>query len=285
MQSSASDSVTTSPALDEQGHLDDDRRCSQCDHHLQGLRPDGACPECGLSIALSLQGDALRLADSMWLRRVSIGTWLLFVAYLALVVGFFGTGSAAWEKLLDCVHLTLVAIGAILVTGAQPNRRLDESIWSPRRVARVCLPLLLLVAPITITRSVDTTGAPLTATEIALECVLRTFVLAHFAGTFALLLYLRQLGRRIPSVGLVRFTTVMLVGSAPLMAIVAIMAVATLPRLAAAGAVNFVNPPFALEIVLLLLLRLIPVGLVAGVVLLSLYARAFRRIVRAAAVP
>ena len=55
--------------------------CFRCGYALVGIADDQPCPECGLLAARSRRAtDELHLARPAWLRRLSIGTWLILAA-------------------------------------------------------------------------------------------------------------------------------------------------------------------------------------------------------------
>lgn len=79
--------------LDDDGTLAVERPCRQCGFLLKGLRPDGACPECGFSVARSLEENVLDHADPRWLRSVRRGIhtvlWTLLLGWLLVFAASF----------------------------------------------------------------------------------------------------------------------------------------------------------------------------------------------------
>jgi len=69
------------------GPVDGDWICIACEYPLKGLDRDGACPECGTRIALSLRDDRLCHAHPLWLMRVSEATTLILFCYVVLLTG------------------------------------------------------------------------------------------------------------------------------------------------------------------------------------------------------
>ena len=70
--SSAPDTENTTPIT-----VAADLHCRACGYNLRGLRRDGACPECGHAIALSLVSTLLRHTDVDWVRAVMYGLRML----------------------------------------------------------------------------------------------------------------------------------------------------------------------------------------------------------------
>src|SRR5690349_6118053 len=64
--------------------IDWDMPCAACGYNLRSQSSDSRCPECGQSIRRTLHRDALAYADLVWLRKLRLGTQVVFVAQLAL---------------------------------------------------------------------------------------------------------------------------------------------------------------------------------------------------------
>ena len=88
--------VASGVALDDGGHLLEDRFCHRCGYNLRGLEVEGRCPECGLAVRESLGSDSLRTADRGWLRTVRRGWWLVMASFGAVVAPSFLTGAVAF---------------------------------------------------------------------------------------------------------------------------------------------------------------------------------------------
>lgn len=64
----------------------DDVGCIRCGYALRGLPRAGACPECGMPVARSVQGSLLSFANPMWLQTVVRGLGCVLLAGVVLAV-------------------------------------------------------------------------------------------------------------------------------------------------------------------------------------------------------
>jgi hypothetical protein len=101
-------------ALDENGCIAEPVPCRGCGYILQGLAPDGTCPECSGSIERSIHGDLLRFCPPEWIGRMASG--LLVIAISILVSGVFGiaVGGVAFAFAIGGgnVPLTVIVVAA-----------------------------------------------------------------------------------------------------------------------------------------------------------------------------
>src|SRR2546423_5256295 len=59
-----------------------EKPCLRCGYSLRKLPDARHCPECGLSVWLSLkQGDSLDLSNPAWLRRLATACWVIAAAH------------------------------------------------------------------------------------------------------------------------------------------------------------------------------------------------------------
>jgi hypothetical protein len=66
-----------------------EKPCLRCGYSLRKLTDTNHCPECGLSVWLSLnQNDTLDMSSPEWLRRMAVGLWILVVASLLGAAAF-----------------------------------------------------------------------------------------------------------------------------------------------------------------------------------------------------
>ena len=59
--------------------LEDAAQCARCGYALYGLADDQRCPECAFPVGASRQGPWLKFADPRWLRRLTIGAFIVMV--------------------------------------------------------------------------------------------------------------------------------------------------------------------------------------------------------------
>ena len=60
--------------------------CLRCRYHIANLKPDERCPECGESVALSLDPTLLRFAPPETLRRVRVGARTIVLSILVCAI-------------------------------------------------------------------------------------------------------------------------------------------------------------------------------------------------------
>src|SRR5258706_11205383 len=64
-----------------------EKPCLRCGYSLRKITDASHCPECGLSVWLSLnQNDTLDMSNPEWLRRMALGLWILAMA--SVLAGF-----------------------------------------------------------------------------------------------------------------------------------------------------------------------------------------------------
>src|SRR6185503_17302901 len=65
-----------------------EKPCLRCGYSLRRIESTH-CPECGLSVWLSLnQNDNLDMSNPPWLRRMAVGLWLMAVGSLLGLAGY-----------------------------------------------------------------------------------------------------------------------------------------------------------------------------------------------------
>jgi hypothetical protein len=184
--------------LDERGCLDEDVPCRKCGYNLRGLSPDGRCPECGVAIGRSLQGDYLRFADPQWVQTLASGmNWILAAIVMSVldsVAGSLAAGatriSLGWAFLIGCGSALVSLVGYWKVTTPDPAGLEDASRITSRKVVRFVqvARLVIIVMQFLVVFSRIRLGWPALVPAILLTIV----------GLIAVLTYARQLALRIP---------------------------------------------------------------------------------------
>lgn len=218
--------------LDADGRIDQDISCLECDYNLRTLRYDGVCPECGTKVRDAILGDFLHYADAGWVRRLSLGSkivwwWLagtvlvflilLCAIAIASLFGFDqeqqGTASpnsgmpslpvSIGASLLLLAWLLTPFIGVWLLTAPEPQSPFSPADAWLRPALRygfgsICV--LAVVADVLLGRVVH-------VGEHDLEWVL---TLLYCVNGILLMSYLAHLGKRLPdwSLGLLAALTV-----------------------------------------------------------------------------
>ena len=95
--------------------------CLRCGYDLRGMADDGTCPECGLGVGRSVQGQReLHRGRPGWVGRLRIGAWLLLlvqIEVLALVLALaFDVQATGSPETIFAV--SLVVPGQLLLTHA-----------------------------------------------------------------------------------------------------------------------------------------------------------------------
>jgi hypothetical protein len=106
--------------------------CEQCGYVIEGLPTDGACPECGRSIASSLPSAR---PGSPWQQRPSVGTWCLTTLRILLTPGrVFGVLDVSPRASRGFLAICLV-LGAAVISLLPALRLVDARhplvAWSP----------------------------------------------------------------------------------------------------------------------------------------------------------
>src|SRR5213592_429230 len=66
-----------------------EKPCLRCGYSLRKITDSNHCPECGLSVWLSLnQNDTLEMSNPDWLRRMAMGLWIMAAASLVAAVAY-----------------------------------------------------------------------------------------------------------------------------------------------------------------------------------------------------
>ncbi len=199
--------ATAGPGLDEQGRVAADVACRRCGYNLRGLPAARACPECRTPVERSLRSDLLANSDPAWVRRIASGVlvlqfsagavWALSAwqvcAWLLVQSPFlraltFAAWAAVWGASL---------LGAWLATARDPAAG-PEPPGSARRAVRGFAAAIFVLRPAT-DLIVAAGGAVPGAWALGGAAL-------AIAGYLSLLVYLRELARRLPDPDLERLT-------------------------------------------------------------------------------
>ncbi|MCH7547310.1 MAG: hypothetical protein IID30_12995 [Planctomycetes bacterium] len=74
--------------LDEDGRIAEHVDCRGCGYNLQGLTPQGKCPECSMPIERSIHGDELRFSDPAWVGSLARGVQFILIGFFTFL-GFY----------------------------------------------------------------------------------------------------------------------------------------------------------------------------------------------------
>ncbi|MEE8458687.1 MAG: hypothetical protein V3S08_02375 [Phycisphaerales bacterium] len=211
--------------LDDQGRIDEDLLCRACDYNLRGLSETADCPECSTPVARSARPDLVRFSDPIWLTRLSRGMLLIIIGILAgLVVGTligvgaailpmvgipYGTVRAVSGTLSAAVSLVTV-VGIWLATTPEPGRPEPDGHVTARRIARWCIMIQVVSAPMKLAGMGQGGFGALGSTRLftVLTIVGMTLGIVVVLGQIAGLIYLRRLALRIPARKLARSTKI-----------------------------------------------------------------------------
>lgn len=79
-------------------HVTDDLACAECGYNLRTLAHDADCPECGMSILVSMRGDRLSAAPLDWLKTLFHGArWLRLSVILAFPIIYLGVAISSYS--------------------------------------------------------------------------------------------------------------------------------------------------------------------------------------------
>ncbi|MBX3387877.1 MAG: hypothetical protein KF691_00330 [Phycisphaeraceae bacterium] len=130
--------------------------CLRCGYELRGLAPTGVCPECGLSIAESLEKRRLGLSSPGYLASLRLGALVAMVAlaiYIAAgfvrwhLIGFlFTPGTQKYFVFLDIAGAALLVFGVWKLTIDDPGLHIKDQARTNKRAMKCAAAGLLLLA-------------------------------------------------------------------------------------------------------------------------------------------
>lgn len=92
--------------------------CKQCGYALDGLTPEGLCPECGLPVERSLTDNQLRNSAPAYLASLHRGVFLILAGVITNVLNVFlgfGLGIMVSATLAPGVNFRVIEIGSIAI--------------------------------------------------------------------------------------------------------------------------------------------------------------------------
>ncbi|MBI1338201.1 MAG: hypothetical protein GC164_14750 [Phycisphaera sp.] len=188
---------------------DEPIRCCDCEYDLRGLPRGGACPECGRSVASSVEHILINDRQTTWVLTLASGSRWVFIGILVTSVA---AGLAQLVHVFDSVPVTVVymlgvasllplVVGIWRVTAPRSPDGVDagDGATVTRGLARYALPLAMAGWPLAAVRVSNHVLYFNTALIVADALTL--------VGLVCLLLYARTIARRVPDLRLARQTT------------------------------------------------------------------------------
>ncbi|UCD75867.1 MAG: hypothetical protein JSV91_02900 [Phycisphaerales bacterium] len=192
--------------------------CVGCGYNLRGLKPDGRCPECGLEIERSLHGDDLLYSSAAYLDSLCRGIRLIFVVLILEIVFMFvaivggvtlavtinptlmdpGAWFVAVTVVIDAVLSVALVIGWWWFSVPDPSITGINKGDLARKFVRATVIITAVAGLMNSAGDLATVrpGSPLALLAIAFAVIA---MLAWAISFFASMIYIRWIGRRIPS--------------------------------------------------------------------------------------
>ena len=180
--------------------------CAGCGYILRGLTEAGVCPECGLAIERSLR-IGLQDSDPQWLRRLEVGSWMIFIAapvWVASWATLSATDSILVFEIAGLLPAVLHVVAYWMVTCPEPGLSQFANVLRAQKAIRffaaayaICIGFRLIVAFGSPTAMVVSLGYPVTM----LICI---------GWTATSLWYFAHLAKRLPAPRLARVIQILL---------------------------------------------------------------------------
>jgi hypothetical protein len=171
-----------------------EKPCLRCGYSLRKITDSRHCPECGLSVWVSLnQNDSLDWSRPEWLRVISIGAVVMAGAQaLAMAGGAIVIGAGLWRNswvISWMLGAYLMALGGGMVVLAVPEKRYPDQLKGFRWFVGVCGVVMVLL------------GVAICAMSALSRPMLPVFLIEMLllVGAVATLLYIRKLAHRMGS--------------------------------------------------------------------------------------
>lgn len=197
------------------------RYCIKCAYALDGLPPDGSCPECGTSIALSLREPTLANADPEYLATLRSGLSFVLngillliittIAFTAIALILQNTGQAVTFVLEAALILVsgLILFGYWKYTTPDPSQVALETTRSARATIRLVVVAQAVVSVAgfiveVLGASLSTPPAPgapgpaLNLAEVLSYALMVIGIIFWVVQFFAVMRYTRWLATRVP---------------------------------------------------------------------------------------
>ncbi len=206
---------------DEYGNIAAELPCIACGYNLYSLNTETVCPECGMAVGRSVMGDYLKYCNPNWVSKLATGTNLVVLGIVVIFLAAFlggamvsasnSRGGAAGAAIIMLIAIIvgrlLLVIGYFILTAREPTKASGDTV--ARLLARWCLFGSFLVEVFNQVAAMQVTG--LSGLRLLGIMAIVGSVL-QLVGLFALLVYLRQLARRVPDASLVTNTSIVLWG-------------------------------------------------------------------------
>ena len=196
--------------MDVQGNdvLWQDRACRRCGFNLRGLPRTGDCPECGLSIAVSLREPYLQHAEPNWVRGLASGVgWILWSVFVGLaggiIVGPLSGGDPTVKAGVSLIASLVYLIGVWRLTSPEPGVHREDDPRS-RGVTRWSAGIAFATELLSLGVATAHPAAVLAASTVS--------GLASVVAYFGLFIYAARLALRLPDGELARVTRVVMWG-------------------------------------------------------------------------
>lgn len=142
--------MPSSMAVTNDGVVTSDTACRKCGYNLRGMPTDGRCPECGIAVAMSLQGDLLRFSEPDWLGNLRRGVNLILAGIALIVIMVIGEIAITMRGTSPLMVQSMATIGGLfagllmiggawLLTAPDPSGVGEDKYGTSRKIIRVAL--------------------------------------------------------------------------------------------------------------------------------------------------
>lgn len=218
--------VASTAAPSSPGIVADSRYCVKCGYLLSGLPVNGACPECGTQVELSLREPTLEAADPEYRNKVHAGLSMVLNGLLLLVIvtiaSFFigvtgaagGSGIMLLGPLLNLVVNAMLLLGYWKYTEPDPAQVMLEGTRSARGTIRITVLIQMICGVVSVVLAFVGgnlqlgAGAPPAFSLAAMIASVATLVasVAWLVQFFSVMRYTRWLASRVPDAYIIRRT-------------------------------------------------------------------------------